>query len=415
MRMLRSGLSLFVLVHFALTASGQSRVLVVSHSSGPFFDIQSAVDAASDRDTVLVKSGAYPGFSIDDKRLNVIADTNAAVLVTSLVQVRNLRPGRDVVLVGLTVAPPGTAGADALDIEDDRGSVRVESCDLNGFHAAAGGRGAVIANADDVAFTFSHITSGAADQTNHVGCAGLLAFHSKVALYDAESHGGDGSYGCPSGFTGGAGIDLQSTFLFTSRCRSYGGNGGNGSSGGLGCGCGADGGSGGSGLRLVGGSVATLLAGRFVGGAGGQRDCGDCGGCGGVDGTPGASIQGAGATVITQPGRMLQVPNPVREVASFPVTVAGRSGDQVYLFVSRETAFRYSPGYQGVSFTQQPLPRIFLGTIGASGTLSTTLSFPDLGPGIDSRNNYLQAAVLDATGSWILSDLSSLVVLDRAF
>src|SRR5678810_417015 len=105
-------------------------------------------------------------------------------------------------------------------------------------------------------------------------------------------------------------------------------------------------------------------------------------------------------------------PNPVREVASFPVTVQGRPGDRVYLYLSSDTSFRYLPSARGVFLTQPSTPSVFLGTIGASGILSTTMSFPDLGPGVDSQNDYLQAAVQDATGSWTLTDLSSLVVLD---
>ncbi len=399
------GLSLpvfvLVFVECALTAAGHNRVWVVSQANGPFFDIQPAIDAASDRDTVLVKAGTYAGFTIDDKDLNVVADTNATVLVTSLVQVKNLSADKDVVLVGLTVAPTGSAGPDALDVENDRGSVRVESC-------------AIVANSDDVAITFSHITSGPADYFR-VGCAGLLASHSNVAVYDGESHGGSGAFGCPTGYDGGAGVDLQFSFLYASRCRSYGGTGGPGNSGGIGCACGADGGSGGAGLRLMNGSAARLVAGRFVGGAGGQRDCGGCGGCGGSDGVPGPSIQGGATTTTAGDGPMLEVPNPIRELAVFPVTVEGRPGDRVYLYMSQGTAFRYLPNGQGVLLTQQPQPKIFLGTIGASGILSKTFSFPDLGPGIDAQNEFLQAAVKSSTGSWILSDLSSLVLLDRSF
>jgi hypothetical protein len=397
-----------------LAAANAGQVRIVSQANGPYHDIQSAVQAASEHDTILVESGTYAGFTIDDKGINVVADDTASLHVTSLARVRNLGPQKLVVLVGLPVAPTGAAGADALSIEDDLGSVRVESCDLNGFHSASGGRGANVVSARDVAFTQDHITSGAVDMM-HTGAVGLSASSSRLAAWDTEIHGGTGGFGCPSGYSGGDGVLLQAAYLFGSRSRAYGGSGGRGDSGGIGCACGADGGGGGSGLRLSSGSRARLAGGRIEGGLGGPPDCGGCGGCGGVAGSPGAAISGAGATTSPLDGRSLAVPNPVREVATFPIVVQGSPGDRVFLYIGDATSFRPLPGYQGVFLVRNSLPAIPLGTIGVGGTLSTTYSFPDLGPGVDSRNAFLQAAVQDVNGAWILTGVSSLVVLDRAF
>jgi hypothetical protein len=113
--------------------------------------------------------------------------------------------------------------------------------------------------------------------------------------------------------------------------------------------------------------------------------------------------------------RGLIIDNPQRERTSFPIQVQGRPGDDVYLFISDRTTFRYVAGYRGVQFTQQPAPPIHLGIIGPGGTLIRPFSFPDLGPGVESKPYFLQAALRNPSGVWTLTGPVSLVVLDQAF
>ena len=124
-----------------------------------------------------------------------------------------------------------------------------------------------------------------------------------------------------------------------------------------------------------------------------------------------------GSIIDPLPGlsRSLSMANPQREQAAFDIRIRGAPRDDVYLFSSAETDFRVVPGYRGVQLTQQPGPATFLGVIPESGVLSTTLSIPDLGPGVQSRIDYFQAAHHDTQGVWTFGSPVSLVVLDQAF
>src|SRR5688572_7456427 len=56
------------------TAARSDVVYVDASGSGQYTTIQPAVDAAVDGDVILVRSGTYPGFTIDQRRVFVIAD-----------------------------------------------------------------------------------------------------------------------------------------------------------------------------------------------------------------------------------------------------------------------------------------------------------------------------------------------------
>ncbi|MFT5285970.1 MAG: hypothetical protein ACI8TQ_002138 [Planctomycetota bacterium] len=91
------------------TAFAQTTWTVQGQSmAGDFTDIQSAVDAASTGDTILIRTGAYDGFEIDGKGLNLIADEGASVSVMlpangALIRVANLSPGTSVTMRGLNI------------------------------------------------------------------------------------------------------------------------------------------------------------------------------------------------------------------------------------------------------------------------------------------------------------------------
>ena len=61
-------------------ASGQSAVLTVDAAAGPYTSIQSAVDAAGEGDIVLVKAGAFSGFTVIGKSVDVVEDAPASAL-----------------------------------------------------------------------------------------------------------------------------------------------------------------------------------------------------------------------------------------------------------------------------------------------------------------------------------------------
>src|SRR5262245_59533449 len=76
------GVVVAVAVCLSLAPAQSSHVLVVAPSGGQFTTIQAAIDAAENGDSILVKAGTYPGFSIIARaRLDVVAEVDAIVNV----------------------------------------------------------------------------------------------------------------------------------------------------------------------------------------------------------------------------------------------------------------------------------------------------------------------------------------------
>jgi hypothetical protein len=397
--------SLFIPHLLAIAAS--STVLVV-RPGGHFSQIQSAVHAASDGDTVLVKAGTYTGFSIGHKSINVVADTGQFVQVNGTISVSGLGTGQSAVLVGLF----GNGALDGLTLSNNAGSVRMESCTLNGATAQCGaGRGAAIATSADVCLSRCHVVGGASQVETPDG-DGLFATGSNVAVYDGECRSNTGQLICDAsdciGSFGGNGAEISSTFLFASLSTFKGGGGGLAPCGKIGCLFSCLGGLGGSGLVLESSSTAELLADTFVPGPGGAPETGGTLG-------PGQAIVGTGADESAGNSPTMHIDNPVRELSNVMVRVAGQNGDDVYLFMSRRTSFRFIPGYTGVLIPDQPGPPTFLGTVGPSQVFVTSITIPALGPGVDALNYYLQSAHHDTSGGWTLGTPVSLVVLSSAF
>jgi pectin methylesterase-like acyl-CoA thioesterase len=76
-----------------VTNASADVLVVAAGGGGDFLEIQAAIDAANEGDTILVKSGTYLSFLIVGKQLEVLADTNASVHVDGAVRVRSLEAG----------------------------------------------------------------------------------------------------------------------------------------------------------------------------------------------------------------------------------------------------------------------------------------------------------------------------------
>lgn len=121
--------------------------------------------------------------------------------------------------------------------------------------------------------------------------------------------------------------------------------------------------------------------------------------------------------VVAGSARRLTASNVAREGQTVTLTFLGQPGDRVELISSARPGFQYLTSARGVVLVQrtrsQPVMKV--GTLGASGTLTTTFSVGELGSGVESRTTWFQAAMIDGAGQTTLSSPACVVLLDAAF
>lgn len=404
-------------------------VLVVGGPRG-FPTIQAAVDRAENGDSVLVKSGTYPGFAIGGKAISVVADTGATVVVDA-VTVDGIPSGLSVLLAGLTIrASSGSTGLSAVAVA---GSLRVEECSI----ANASDHPAVLLDTDsDVALVMCTIqgsVGGHAGISGLPGWAAMQAVSSSVAIQDCVLEGGAGgnAYGDRSGNggAGGPGILVEGGFAYLSGSDVRGGTGGD---GGANYGCtiggyqGGPGGQGGPAIRVssaptspalvVFGVVATPGAGG-PGGIDYSTCCynGPCFGDG-PDGAAGIPIDAppGAAEVLAGSSRRLIAPHVARENRMIAAHAYGQPGDVVQVFASARPQFTYAPQFHGVQLMQlQQSVLLASGTVPAGGTLDLQLQMPDLES--ESASMFLQAYFRDPGDQRYVATEITLIELGSQF
>lgn len=403
---------LAAMLGFASPAFPRHQVLIVG-PSGPYTQIQPALDAAHEADVVLVESGGYAGFTLAAKGVCVVADAGASVLITGPIAIRDLAPASTAALVGLDVQLGWDLGVPAVSVENALGAVRIDTCDLGGSDGNHEGDGVRVWNSTNVALVRCNVQAGNAYGSGSPN--GLDALASNVAIYDCTFHGGKGgnnSSACMA-YGGGNGVRALGQLVFASGSFFAGGAGGNANTGGFGCGCGADGGDGGWGFSMSRDGHAFHLDDVYVGGAGGSGACGSCGGCGGIAGLPGRGTAGTVHFVPAKTAKHAPALEPVRESQSITLALHGTPGDSVWLLRSPQATFRFSQAHAGVQLAGQLVSPFPLGSYDASGNLTVALPNPGLAPGDDARVEPWQTAEFD--GTWTLGPGLTLVVLDDAF
>lgn len=426
-------------------ALAQAGVIVVSSGGGgQYTNLQMAVNAASDGDTVLVKAGAYSSFTVTDKALTIVADGATPVTVYGTVVVQNLAASHAVVLTGLVVTGALTTSmADSpgagLSVTGCAGPVRARTCRFEGSKGWGDGTssgsyccdpvnhfwgwpGAILSgNTAGVAFSMCALQGGRGSNANiycYCGTGGdggdaLSVSGTLVALYDCSLLGGKGGDNGDLGGHGGAGCRAKTSAttcgVVASGCSFTGGHGGEGYDYLY-----SHGGDGGDGLVAESGTIAWLLDDTFAGGAPGLA----CGGVLPYPGLPGVSQSGTGQSFSFTGTRLsLVAPTPVREASSFQATFTGAPGSRVYLVATPGTGFQPIPSWNGVVLTESATrPRVVgMGTVPAGGTLIVPLSFPDLGPGVAAETRYLQTYLEDGSGGVQLGSFIPLTILDSAY
>ncbi len=418
-------------------------VLVVGAGSA-YSDIQPAVDAARDGDAILVKTGTYSGFTIQDKSLVVVADAGAIVDVQGSVRVDGLAAGRSALVAGIVVHGPSSQppGAGAFTASHDAGALRLEDCTIlgaNGFSTTPARTGVVLDTDADVALVACTVQGGfgardAVDPRDGApGESALSARSSAVAVHDSilrGGSGGDGNLGAGQvdagdGGAGGSACRVEDGFVFLGGSELLGGAGGRGGDSGPCLSNSYPGAGGPGGACVLVASAATpppnvALLGNHptpgTGGAGGQDTSGvDCYG----DGAPGADgevvVAPAGAVEsFAGASRRLVCPRVARENTFVTMSCTGRPGDAVTILVAAAPAFTYDPNQRGVSLVDAPHARVLAsGTIPASGVLALDVGLPNAGP--DSRSLYLQAFVRDTANARFIGSAVTLVALDPAY
>jgi hypothetical protein len=408
-------------------------IVVASDGSGAFTDIQPALDAAQPGDVLLVGTGTYTAFHAT-RDVAIAADVGAGVHVAGCAIVGPLGNGAHVLLHRLRLfgAPgPSVGDGPGLHVPGARGSVRVQSCFLQG---SAGWPGANVASPSLVGIVGSSVVGGFA--ANSSG-SGLRLSGGAVALYGSEFFGADGAAGpdgplpptCLGGDAGHGLHAMSDAFVFAGGSLFDGGSGG---PGGDGClaygskGSSCHGGDGGNGIRLDAGTQTLWrldsLTAFSPGGSGGHGQCG-CGlvsNCNGDTGSNGiATYTTSGDVVVNLPGLSPALDlgtNPVREGGSLTIRVRAEPDSRVGLLVASQAAFAPQAGL-GVRLVASSAPHLALrfGTTDPGGLAEDVWTIPELGPGVEARIVHVQAFVIRPHGSAAWSNAVELVMLDQAF
>ncbi len=433
-------------VAFAVAELAHAGVIVVDAAGGgSFTQIQPAIDAALEGDTILVKPGDYAGSGIyslwiEGKSLTVVGDVGTLPSLSRRVRVENLAAGQVVTLARLKAQAVGGSSsfAAAVEVENCLGAVRVVSCDFTAKTATSGSpgmtHGATVTESHDVAFTGCAVRGGdelteiecvSPSGANAIGGFGLRVWGASVASYECAIDGGHGRNGGDTTGSGGEAVYVTTNsssstpaFFFASRSNIHGGVGG--STDCIDYGCAK---SGGDGVHLQNAFGAPDPIGWFLdlmvgGGAPGTWINGSqYKFCGPV--APGIAYSGIPAFTFSVASLGFTIPAVAREGTHVTVTFTGEPGSRVYLNDQLTTTFEATASWRGVLLSpfptaSAPAREIKWGVIPASGVLTRTYPVPQLPPGVQAQTRYLQPYRLGANGI-TLGSFRTLTVLDSAF
>lgn len=407
----RLGTALALVLGIGGLASAQGAVHVVDASGGPgsaFTQIQDAVDAAADGDTLLVRPGLYDAFEVQAKGLVLAGDP--AFEVSGGSRVRDLAAGQDFVISGMNVLTQ--ADGPALRLTDNAAPVWIQSLQLLGGSpdlSGNGGHALDVSGCERVSVLYGILRGGAGgpfglDILDGNGGSALRASSSTVLVQACGLIGGRGSdpvSGVVLG-NGGAGIDVFGGTVVATDCTIDGGAGG--LSGFV------LGGNGGPGVR-TGSGLAVLVACEVEGGPGGS-------GADGPDYAPdGGTIQLHGGA--QRFGDLFFAPGAVREGQALGFQVQVDTGQQTFAaFASLSQQPVYLANLQTTVYPGAPLIHVPLGVTDFDGQLAGSLTAPMLPPGLDAITLYLQGlGVIDLGGGFLVPTVTAataVTVLDAS-
>lgn len=396
-----------------LCVPASSEVLVVDRVGGPgarFAEIRTAVAAAAEGDTILVRDGRYQPFVVYGKSLTVVADGPDAEVTgevdffsTTAINVTALSARQQVVIRGLK--------ADlGIGVYDCEGSVWFDEVDVAGASMCTlgGVSGGHVEDSTRVTFTrcalrgenSGYLVNGAPPTTHGLD----VSEGSSVFLFDCLLLGGDGVYLGPT--VGGAGLRIEGSTVSIAGCTLQGGAGGVSASDP----CGPNNAIGGAGVEFVGtGGVLQSAESTAVGGA---KDLGAL--CPGQSGPQGPAISGTG-TVVALAGfaRHLQASSPVRVGGSLTFALEGQPGEVPFLVVSESHAPATLLACSGVLLVGLPPAEVFvLPPLPASGRASLSFPVPALSGLSEGLTFYAQALFLDPSSRLWLGAGTTICLLE---
>ncbi len=413
-------------------------IVVNAAGGGDFTQIQPAVHAAADGDTILVKPGVYSGFTISLKSLTVIGEVGGDVDVAGSVLIHGSSEQDIITLARIKTHGSGTANWDrrGISVIGCLGPVRIADCEFTGAAGSTGpalspGPGVVLDSSSNVAIVGCTMTGG--DGVSDLDCSsndatagamGLWLPIGSAAVYECISQGGDGGDGGGLSGVGGVGVyhwsyGYDPSFLFVARSNIHGGDGGD-----TVCpdfGCPHHGGPGYHTVSAFGldpdpiGWVFDLMIG---GGAAGQS----INGPGSFKCDPvsaGPPFSGIPPFSFSVPSLGFSMPAIAREGEFVTVTFTGPPGARVHVNDRLTTTFEAVASWRGVLLAPfapdgAPTREIKWGVIPASGELKRTYHVPQLPPGVEAQTRFLQAYRIGANGI-TLGTFRPLTILDSAF
>lgn len=415
-------------------------VLVVS-STGPFTTIQSAVDAASDFDTILVKPGTYGGdLAIAGRSLALIGDYSGVVAIGGETTIHSVDAGELLVLAGVAGQATSATGR-ALRTSSNAGDVRVQQCTFDGYSALEPGSAVSLGAGGNVVLVACTLSGGRA--TGLIApAAGATALVSSATIVElvgcsilgGESNGNSFVYEGAPGGDGGDGVRLHAGQAFFRKSIVSGAAGGRGGMGHIPdidplgstrpCGSGGPGGDGGHGVVVGTGAPAAayIQGGTFSGGTGGvggfaYTSWGCSHGATGADGLPTLVASGS-ATTIPGSARTLGGVTLARPTSGALLRATGAPGDRVFVTfeaVEDGAAIVIAQSPHVPAPSTRKLPGILIGTIPAEGTLQAVVPVALPTPGVPSGWLRARAKFVASDGAIFRSNEFVLVVVDASY
>lgn len=392
-----------------------SRALADVRTVGPtgqYPNLQSAIDAASDGDVLLVAPGAGGAFTVDGKSLVIAGDGDGSVKAScGSFAIRNLGPAQSVVLRNFEQTPSlGFGPNPACRVEQCAGAVFFEDCALvdgDPTLLVQSCAAVELARCTVRGFVYTPVTStssGAAvemlDAALHVQASTLQGADGKdgVNFSLQAPHPGE-----PALRASGA------SFVTAVGSILIGGAGGDGAWAHIG-GC-VNGEIGGAAVELHDASTAYVRDCALQAGAGGAATSSCLPGSSGwpIDAAPGTWTQSAVSA------DRLTSTSPLREGQLGKLEIFGASSATHHVFASGTQAPWHAPALGGTWLPAPPF--VPLGALVApNGYGAVSFAVGELGAGVAAAALYVQAVRIDAaTSTAAVSSSTHVVLLDAAY